>query len=71
MKKFLLNTENYTVSLLTKKLNKDYLFHNVAKTQQVVNSIKELIKGEKISEVDANILMLDLSIEKKTIQKQV
>ena len=57
MKKFLLNTENYTVSLLTKKLNKDYLFHNVAKTQQVVNSIKELIKGEKISEVDANILL--------------
>ena len=45
------------MSLLTKKLNKDYLFHNVAKTQQVVNSIKELIKGEKISEVDANILL--------------
>ena len=57
MKKFLLNTENYVVSLLTKKLNKDYLFHNLAKTQQVVYSVKELIEGEKITEVDANILL--------------
>lgn len=57
MKKFLLYTENYALSLLTKKLNKDHLFHNVAKTQQVVNSVKELIKGEKISEVEGNILL--------------
>ncbi len=57
MKKFLLNTESYVLNLLTEKLNKDYLFHNVSKTQQVVNSIKELIEGEKISEVDANILL--------------
>ena len=57
MKKFLLYSENYTLSLLTEKLNKDYLFHNVAKTQQVVNSVKELIEGEKISEIDANILL--------------
>lgn len=57
MKKFLLNTESYVLNLLTEKLNKDYLFHNVSKTQQVVNSVKELIQGEKITEVDANILL--------------
>ncbi|WKD85081.1 hypothetical protein KCTC32516_00420 [Polaribacter huanghezhanensis] len=57
MKKFLLSAENYVLSLLTKKLYKEYLFHNVSNTQRVVNSIKELIDGEKISEVDANILL--------------
>lgn len=57
MKKFLLNAENYVLSLLTEKLNKDYLFHNVSNTQQIVNAVKELITGEKISEVDANILL--------------
>ena len=56
MKKFLLITENYVVSLFTRKLNKDYLFHNLSHTQQIVNSIKELIIGEKITEVEANIL---------------
>ncbi|GEM_PF-4171342 len=57
MKKFLLSAENHVLSLLTEKLNKNHLFHNVSNTQRVVNSVKELIDGEKISEVDANILL--------------
>lgn len=57
MKKFLLITEDYVLSLVAKKLDKKYLFHNESNIQRVVNSVKELITGEKISEVDANILL--------------
>jgi len=58
METLLLKTEKYVFSLLTKELSTDYLYHNLSHTQRVVNATKELIEGEKISETDANILLL-------------
>ncbi len=58
METLLLKTEKYVFSLLTKELNTDYLYHNLSHTQRVVNATKELIAGEEISEVDANVLLL-------------
>ena len=53
----LIKVEKYVYSLLTKELSSDYLYHNLSHTQRVVNATKELIEGEKISEVDANVLL--------------
>lgn len=58
METLLLKTEKYIFSLLTKELRNDFLYHNLSHTQRVVNAVKELIVGENISEVDANILLL-------------
>jgi predicted metal-dependent HD superfamily phosphohydrolase len=58
METLLLKTEKYVFSLLTRELGSDYLYHNLSHTQRVVNAIKELIVGENISEVDANVLLL-------------
>ena len=58
METLLLKTEKYVFSLLTKELNASYLYHNLSHTQRVVNATKELIVGENISEVDANVLLL-------------
>ena len=58
METLLLKTEKYIFSLLTKELHNDFLYHNLSHTQRVVNAVKELIAGENISEVDANILLL-------------
>ena len=58
METLLLKTEKYVFSLLTKELNNDFLYHNLSHTQRVVNAVKELIVGENVSEVDANILLL-------------
>ncbi len=58
METLLLKTEKYVFSLLTKELSNDFLYHNLSHTQRVVNAMKELIVGEKISEVDANVLLL-------------
>ncbi len=58
METLLLNAEKYVFSLLTKELSGDFFYHNLSHTQRVVNATKELIVGENISEVDANILLL-------------
>jgi predicted metal-dependent HD superfamily phosphohydrolase len=58
METLLLNAEKYVFSLLTKELSSDFFYHNLSHTQRVVNATKELIEGENISEVDANILLL-------------
>ena len=58
METLLLKAEKYVFLLLTKELNTNFLYHNFSHTQRVVNAIKELIVGENISEVDANILVL-------------
>jgi predicted metal-dependent HD superfamily phosphohydrolase len=58
METLLLKAEKYVFLLLTKELNADFLYHNFSHTQRVVNAIKELIVGENISEVDANVLVL-------------
>jgi HD superfamily phosphodiesterase len=57
METLLLKAEKYVFSLLTKELNSNYLYHNLSHTQRVVNATKELIEGEQISEVDANVLL--------------
>lgn len=58
METLLLKAEKYVFSLLTKELKHEYLYHNISHTQRVVNAVKELIEGEKVSETDANILLL-------------
>jgi predicted metal-dependent HD superfamily phosphohydrolase len=58
METLLLKAEKYVFLLLTKELNTNFLYHNFSHTQRVVNAIKELIAGENISEVDANVLVL-------------
>ncbi|MFN0728854.1 Pycsar system effector family protein [Polaribacter gochangensis] len=58
METLLLNAEKYVFSLLTKELSGDYFYHNLNHTQRVVNATKELLVGEHISEVDANLLLL-------------
>ena len=58
METLLLKTEKYVFSLLTKELHPDYLYHSLSHTQRVVNAVKELIEGEKVSKVDANVLIL-------------
>ena len=58
METLLLNAEKYVFSLLTKELSGDFFYHNLSHTQRVVNATKELIVGENISEIDANILLL-------------
>lgn len=58
METLLLKTEKYIFSLLTKELDNDFLYHNLSHTQRVVNAVIELIEGEGVSEVDANILLL-------------
>lgn len=58
METLLLNAEKYVFSLLTKELSSDYFYHNLNHTQRVVNATKELLEGENISEVDANLLLL-------------
>lgn len=58
METLLLNAEKYVFSLLTKELSSDFFYHNLSHTQRVVNATKELIEGENISKVDANVLLL-------------
>jgi len=58
METLLLKTEKYVFSLLTEELKSNYLYHNLSHTQRVVNAVKELIEGEKIPKVEANVLLL-------------
>ena len=58
METLLLNAEKYVFDLLTRDLADGYLYHSVSHTQRVVQAMKELIVGEQISTVDANVLML-------------
>ncbi|GGG91050.1 hypothetical protein GCM10011416_04480 [Polaribacter pacificus] len=58
METLLLNAEKYVFGLLTKDMADGYLYHSISHTQRVVQAAKELIVGEQVSEVDANILLL-------------
>ena len=50
------NTKNYVVSLLTKELDPNYLYHNLRHTQRVVKSTKELSKASALSDKEKEIL---------------
>ena len=58
METLLLNAEKYVFDLLTRDLADGYLYHSVSHTQRVVQAMKELIEGEQVSTVDANVLLL-------------
>ncbi len=49
-------TENYVISLLTKKLPGTFIYHNLSHTRSVVKFVKELIEAEKITEPATQIL---------------
>ncbi|WP_447635009.1 Pycsar system effector family protein [Flavobacterium microcysteis] len=48
--------ENFIFQLFKDNLSSDYIYHNFNHTLRVVDSVRLLIKGEKVSEEDAEIL---------------
>lgn len=48
--------ENFIFQLFKDNLSSDYIYHNFNHTLRVVDSVRQLIKGEKVSEEDAEIL---------------
>ncbi|TLF46863.1 Pycsar system effector family protein [Maribacter aurantiacus] len=56
MADILQNTKNHVVTLLTKELDSNYLYHNLRHTQRVVKSTKELSKACAISDKEKEVL---------------
>jgi predicted metal-dependent HD superfamily phosphohydrolase len=54
----LLDIENYVSSLFREQLSHKYTYHNLSHTQRMVNSVKELIEGEKVDQKDAENLLI-------------
>ena len=50
--------ENFIFLLFKDNLSSEYIYHNFNHTLRVVNSVKILIEGEKISSEDAELLLL-------------
>ncbi len=51
-------TEQYVVSILTQKLKKEYLYHNLRHTQRVVKSTKELLKHSSLDRTGTETVLL-------------
>ena len=51
-------TEQFVVDLLNESLAKNFVYHNIAHTQRVVEKTLELIEGETFSEVEKQSLLL-------------
>lgn len=51
-------TEQFVVDLLNESLAKNFVYHNIAHTQRVVEKTLELIEGEAFSEVEKQALIL-------------
>ena len=51
-------TEQFVVDLLNESLDKNFVYHNIAHTQRVVEKTLELIEGEAFSEVEKQALIL-------------
>ncbi|WP_028892342.1 Pycsar system effector family protein [Tenacibaculum sp. 47A_GOM-205m] len=51
-------TEQFVVDLLNESLDKNFVYHNIAHTQRVVEKILELIEGETFSEAEKQALIL-------------
>lgn len=58
MNDLLINVEKHVSNLLRNDLPDHYVYHNLGHTQHVVNFTKELIKGENISQLDAENLLI-------------
>jgi len=56
MSTLIIDTEKYVFSLLNTDLDRKFVYHNLAHTQRVVKSIKELTESLKIDEVEAENL---------------
>jgi predicted metal-dependent HD superfamily phosphohydrolase len=58
MSKILEKTELFVSDLLTSKLDKDYLYHNLRHTQRVVKSTKELLKAHNLGDEENELILL-------------
>jgi predicted metal-dependent HD superfamily phosphohydrolase len=58
MNSIIVEVEKYVITLLNDKLDKSYLYHNLAHTQRVVDKTQELIEGMHINEADAQQLLI-------------
>lgn len=58
MNSLIQETEQFVIDLLSEKLDKNFVYHNIAHTQRVVEKSLELIEGEGFSEEQQQILTL-------------
>lgn len=58
MNSLIQETEQFVIDLLSEKLDKNFVYHNIAHTQRVVEKSLELIEGESFSEEQQHVLTL-------------
>ncbi|KAF9659707.1 DUF5706 domain-containing protein [Tenacibaculum sp. Mcav3-52] len=58
MNSLIQETEQFVIDLLNENLDKNFVYHNIAHTQRVVEKSLELIEGENFSEEQQQILTL-------------
>ncbi|MGG6230171.1 Pycsar system effector family protein [Tenacibaculum sp. SDUM215027] len=58
MNSLIQETEQFVIDLLSEKLDKNFVYHNIAHTQRVVEKSLELIEGESFSEEQQQVLTL-------------
>ncbi|WP_440120752.1 Pycsar system effector family protein [Tenacibaculum sp. Ill] len=58
MNSLIQETEQFVIDLLSEKLDKNFVYHNIAHTQRVVEKSLELIEGEDFSEEQQQVLTL-------------
>ena len=58
MNSLIQETEQFVIDLLSEKLDKNFVYHNIAHTQRVVEKSLELIEGENFSEEQIQALTL-------------
>ncbi|CAM1360182.1 Phosphohydrolase [Tenacibaculum litoreum] len=58
MNSLIQETEQFVIDLLSEKLDKNFVYHNIAHTQRVVEKSLELIEGENFSEEQQQVLTL-------------
>jgi len=58
MNSLIQETEQFVIDLLSEKLDKNFIYHNIAHTQRVVEKSLELIEGENFSEEQIQVLTL-------------
>ena len=58
MNSLIQETEQFVIDLLSEKLDKNFVYHNIAHTQRVVEKSLELIEGESFSEEQQHVLFI-------------